>query len=252
MGSRKAQRRAGPDRFHARQYARKKTLLVSTDCCECPQLLAAGRQQGADRMPVEPFGGGLRTGNAHSALLSGTRTEKAQIFGIPAGFTQIFADFLRVRMGCIHHQRPGCNDLRKRLRGQPSRMDGNPGKRLHHGLSVLRSNIGLGLRPPCGKETAQGVPFARTRKNKHFHTPRYPRGVTIQPSTTRVAELPINTVVSISQGCSANAPSVVRRCDSPSRPMQRTSPQTVSGGSDSNRISQARGNASVRFRLAGL
>ena len=74
----------------------------------------------------------------------------------------------------------------------------------------------------------------------------------MRPSITRVRLLPTNTVVSISTCVSRSAPSVVSVNDSPSRPMLRTRPQTVSGGTVSSRISQARRRWSVRFLLDGL
>ena len=51
--------------------------------------------------------------------------------------------------------------------------------------------------------------FCRTGENHQLHTPRYPLGVTMRPSITRVRLFPTNTVVSISTCVSRSAPSVV-------------------------------------------
>ena len=66
-------------------------------------------------------------------------------------------------------------------------------------------------------------------EDHHIHTPRYPLGVTILPCKICVAALPTKTVVNISTAVSSSSASVSSRAVWPSRPMQRTSPQTVCG-----------------------
>ena len=120
----------------------------------------------------------------------------------------------------------------------------------HRDAGAARGEEG-GELPPLGRaaEEQDGlVPHGRAAPSG----PRYPRGVTMRPAMQRVVALPMKTVVNMSSASWRRAESGRMRDSCPGRPMLRTQPQTVSGGSFVSRTSHARRRASLRPREAGL
>ena len=97
--------------------------------------------------------------------------------------------------------------------------------------AALIAGLAAAFKVTCAERrqrAGEAAPLRCTAENHHIHTPRYPLGVTILSCKICVAALPTKTVVNISTAVASSSASVSSRAVWPSRPMQRTSPQTVS------------------------
>lgn len=237
-------------RQHAREQARSEVLHRRVRF----QFFTACGEQNLARMRVQPvncsgcvqhdFAVLIRQGRPQQPLVACAR--------LRTGRPQIVGHSRRIRMCCVDEQRVRGQSFFHLPLIQAALVNRDSRHRLHYCCTILCCNENLRLHVVFRQKPAQIMSFCRTGENHQLHTPRYPLGVTMRPSITRVRLLPTNAVVSISTCVSRSSPSVVSVQLSPSRPMLRTRPQTVSGGTISSRISQARRRWSVRFLLDGL
>ncbi len=148
------------------------------------------------------------------------------------GFTRrpdVFGGVHRIGMGGVHAEGGPLQQGGHFLRRQPPAVDRDTlqtallfgsqrGRYADEDFGPLRGQL-------AGEQTALGG----AAEHDDLHA-RYPRGVTICPPNCRVAVLPMKTVVNISTGAVSSSARVRMRWACLSRPMFRTSPQTVCGG----------------------